>query len=55
MVNAVGDIHHQKVTHFSLIPSNFVLVKDVIKLVEFGATNAFHNDFTLVLVKQHDI
>jgi tRNA A-37 threonylcarbamoyl transferase component Bud32 len=55
MVNAVGNIHRQKVTHSSLIPSNFVLVKDVIKLIDFGATNAFHNDFILVLAKQHDI
>jgi serine/threonine-protein kinase TTK/MPS1 len=46
MLQAVNVIHAQKIVHSDLKPANFLLVKGVLKLIDFGIANAIPNDTT---------
>ncbi|KAI8879543.1 kinase-like protein [Backusella circina FSU 941] len=46
MVMAVGEIHHMNVVHCDLKPANFVLIKGVLKLIDFGISKALQDDTT---------
>ena len=46
MIQAVHVIHEEKIVHSDLKPSNFVLVRGQLKLIDFGIANAIANGTT---------
>ncbi|CAM9497635.1 unnamed protein product [Chrysoparadoxa australica] len=44
MLEAVNAVHNQRVVHGDLKPANFVLVKGVLKLIDFGIAKAINTD-----------
>lgn len=46
MLEAVHVIHEEKIVHTDLKPANFVSVKGVLKLIDFGIAKAIANDTT---------
>ncbi|KAK4313532.1 hypothetical protein Pmani_015130 [Petrolisthes manimaculis] len=49
MLEAVQAIHTQGIIHSDLKPANFLLVNDVIKLIDFGIASSIQQDMTSVL------
>lgn len=50
MVQAVREIHSHGIVHADLKPVNFILVKNQIKLIDFGIANAVGPDCTSVIL-----
>jgi serine/threonine-protein kinase TTK/MPS1 len=46
MLNAVQAIHEARVVHSDLKPANFLFVRGVLKLIDFGIAKAIQNDTT---------
>ena len=46
MLRAVDSIHQQRIVHGDLKPANFVLVKGVLKIIDFGIADAICGDTT---------
>lgn len=46
MLDAVNVIHEERIVHSDLKPANFVLIKGVLKLIDFGIAKAIANDTT---------
>ena len=46
MLQAVHVIHEEKIVHSDLKPANFVMVRGVLKLIDFGIAKAIANDTT---------
>ncbi|KAL0580109.1 Serine/threonine kinase mps1 [Marasmius crinis-equi] len=54
MLEAVQVIHDEKIVHSDLKPANFVVVKGILKLIDFGIANAIANDTTNIH-REHQI
>ncbi|KAG0169925.1 Dual-specificity kinase, spindle pole body (SPB) duplication and spindle checkpoint function [Apophysomyces sp. BC1015] len=52
MVNAVWYTHRAKIIHSDLKPSNFVLARGKLKLIDFGIANIIANDTTNIYREQ---
>lgn len=46
MLEAVAVVHEVNIVHTDLKPANFVLVKGILKLIDFGISKAIGNDTT---------
>ncbi|XP_057813401.2 serine/threonine-protein kinase MPS1 [Cryptomeria japonica] len=46
ILKAVNTIHEERIVHSDLKPANFLLVKGVLKLIDFGIAKAIQNDTT---------
>jgi hypothetical protein len=49
MLEAVQTIHEEKIIHSDLKPANFLLVKGIVKLIDFGIANRIQNDTTNIV------
>lgn len=49
MVQAVNDIHQHGIIHADLKPVNFILVKNQIKLIDFGIADLVNQDSTSII------
>eukprot|EP01080_Neovahlkampfia_damariscottae_P001675 gene1675-444_t len=49
MLEAVQTIHEEKIIHSDLKPANFLLVKGMVKLIDFGIANKIQNDTTNIV------
>ena len=46
MLEAVNVIHEERIVHSDLKPANFVLIRNTLKLIDFGIAKAIANDTT---------
>eukprot|EP00250_Pteridium_aquilinum_P012758 c20923_g1_i1 orf=447-833(+) len=46
IVEAVNTVHQERIMHADLKPANFLLVKGVLKLIDFGIAKSIQNDTT---------
>ena len=46
MVSAVAIVHESGIIHRDLKPCNFLIVRGVVKLIDFGIANCISNDVT---------
>jgi serine/threonine-protein kinase TTK/MPS1 len=46
MLDAVNVIHEERIVHSDLKPANFVLIRGMLKLIDFGIAKAIANDTT---------
>lgn len=46
MLRAVHAIHEERVVHSDLKPANFLFVRGILKLIDFGIAKAIQNDTT---------
>eukprot|EP00172_Hildenbrandia_rubra_P003322 Plantae.Rhodophyta-Hildenbrandia_rubra.ctg5162.p1 GENE.Plantae.Rhodophyta-Hildenbrandia_rubra.ctg5162~~Plantae.Rhodophyta-Hildenbrandia_rubra.ctg5162.p1 ORF type:complete len:861 (+),score=155.03 Plantae.Rhodophyta-Hildenbrandia_rubra.ctg5162:370-2583(+) len=51
MLEAVNTIHQNKIFHGDLKPANFLLVKDTLKLIDFGIAKAIVNEDTTKIIR----
>ena len=46
MLEAVDTIHEERIVHTDLKPANFLFVKGILKLIDFGIAKAISDDTT---------
>ncbi|KAH7447495.1 hypothetical protein KP509_01G109000 [Ceratopteris richardii] len=46
ILEAVNTVHEERIIHSDLKPANFLLVKGVLKLIDFGIAKSIHGDTT---------
>ena len=54
MLRAVHAIHEERVVHSDLKPANFLFVRGILKLIDFGIAKAIQNDTTNIH-REHQI
>lgn len=55
MLNAVHCIHQERIIHSDLKPANFLFVKGVLKLIDFGIAKAIQTDDTTNIYRESQV
>eukprot|EP00249_Psilotum_nudum_P008850 c21548_g1_i1 orf=204-3014(-) len=53
VLTAVNTIHEERIVHSDLKPANFLVVKGVLKLIDFGIAKAIQSDTTNIVRESH--
>ncbi len=55
MLSAVHCIHEERIIHGDLKPANFLFVKGVLKLIDFGIAKAIQSDDTTNIYRESQV